>query len=332
MFKIKRFKLIFFLTIVMLLLLSMTSFAQLVFRMPHSHSGDTPTTLGLYYFADRIEELTDGEIKIEVFIGGVLGSEVETMEQLLEGTIEMNRVSATRLGEFNPIMDIFSVPYLFRNEKHCLNVIHGDVGRELAVTCENYGVKLLTYFYTGSRSIYNTVRPINTPDDLEGLKIRVMGSKLMLDTMRILGASPTTTAYAEVYTALQTGVIDGGENPPASVVDMSFYEVADYYSLNEHFAIPDVIVISKEVWDELTPIHKAIFLRVSRETEKYVQELVTTVLKEALEIIAESGTKVNTITDENKALFIEKVAPIHEELKEKGTFAGYIDRIQFVTD
>jgi tripartite ATP-independent transporter DctP family solute receptor len=308
----------------------MTSFAQMVFRMPHSHSGDTPTTLGLYYFADRIEELTDGEIKIEVFIGGVLGSEVETMEQLLEGTIEMNRVSATRLGEFSPIMDIFSVPYLFRNEEHCLNVIHGDVGRELAATCENYGVKLLTYFYTGSRSIYNTVRPINTPDDLKGLKIRVMGSKLMLDTMRILGASPTTTAYAEVYTALQTGVIDGGENPPASVVDMSFYEVADYYSLNEHFTIPDVIVISKEVWDELEPMHKAIFLRVSRETEKYVQELVTTALKEALEIIEESGTKVNTITDENKALFIEKVAPIHEELKEKGTFGGYIERIQSV--
>lgn len=330
MFKFKRFKLTFFLTIIMLLLLSMTSFAQMVFRMPHSHSGDTPTTLGLYYFADRIEELTDGEIKIEVFIGGVLGSEVETMEQLLEGTIEMNRVSATRLGEFSPIMDIFSVPYLFRNEEHCLNVIHGDVGRELAATCENYGVKLLTYFYTGSRSIYNTVRPINTPDDLKGLKIRVMGSKLMLDTMRILGASPTTTAYAEVYTALQTGVIDGGENPPASVVDMSFYEVADYYSLNEHFTIPDVIVISKEVWDELEPMHKAIFLRVSRETEKYVQELVTTALKEALEIIEESGTKVNTITDENKALFIEKVAPIHEELKEKGTFGGYIERIQSV--
>ncbi len=328
MFKFKRFKLTFFLTIVFFLLLSMTVLAQMEFKVATNHAGNTPATLGLYYFADRIEELTDGEIKIEVFIGGVLGSEVETMEQLLEGTIEMNRVSATRLGRFNPIMDVFSVPYLFRNEEHCLNVIHGDVGRELAVTCENYGVKLLTYFYTGSRSIYNTVRPINTPEDLKGLKIRVMGSELMLNTMKILGASPTTTAYAEVYTALQTGVIDGGENPPASVVDMSFYEVADYYSLNEHFAIPDVIVISKEVWDELTPIHKAIFLRVSRETEKYVQELVTTALKEALEIIIESGTKVNTITDENKALFIEKVAPLHKELK--GTFGGYIERIQSV--
>ena len=332
MFKFKSFRLTFFLIIIMLLLLSMTCFAEMVFRLPHDHSGETPTTLGLYYFADRIEELTDGEIKIEVFIGGVLGSEVETMEQLLEGTIEMNRVSATRLGEFNPMMDIFSIPYLFRNEQHFLNVIRGDVGRELAATCENYGVKLLSYFYTGSRSIYNTVRPINTPDDLKGLKIRVMSSELMLNTMRVLGASPTTTAYSEVYTALQTGVIDGGENPPASVVDMSFYEVADYYSLNEHFTIPDVIVISKKVWDELEPMHKAIFLRVSRETEEYVQELVTTALKEALEIIEESGTKVNTITDENKALFIEKVAPIHEELKEKGTFGGYIDRIQSVTD
>jgi len=310
----------------------MTSGAQKVFRMPHDHAGETPTTLGLYYFADRIEELTDGEIKIEVFIGGVLGSEVETMEQLLEGTIEMNRISATRLGEFNPIMDIFSIPYLFRNEQHFLNVVHGDVGRELAATCENHGVKLLSYFYTGSRSIYNKVRPINRPEDLEGLKIRVMGSELMIETMKALGASPTTTAYSEVYSALQTGVIDGAENPPASVVDMSFYEVADYYSLNEHFTIPDVIVMSKEIWDELEPMHKAIFLRVARETELYVQELVTQALKDSLEIIEESGTKVNTLSDENKALFIEKVKPIHEELKASGIFGGYIERIQSVSE
>ena len=332
MFKFKRFKLTFVLTIIMLLLLSMTSGAQKVFRMAHNHSGETPTTLGCYYFADRVEELTDGEIKIEVFIGGVLGSEVETMEQLLEGTIEMNRISATRLGEFNPIMDIFSIPYLFRNEQHFLNVVHGDVGRELAATCENHGVKLLSYFYTGSRSIYNKVRPINRPEDLEGLKIRVMGSELMIETMKALGASPTTTAYSEVYSALQTGVIDGAENPPASVVDMSFYEVADYYSLNEHFTIPDVIVMSKEIWDELEPMHKAIFLRVARETELYVQELVTQAIKDSLEIIEESGTKVNTLSDENKALFIEKVKPIHEELKASGIFGGYIERIQSVSE
>jgi len=333
MFKFKRLRLAFVLTIVMLLLLSMTSGAQKVFKLPHSHSGETPTTLGCYYFADRIEELTDGEIKIEVFIGGVLGSEMETMEQLLEGTIEMNRVSATNLGEsVAPMMDIFGIPYLFKNEQHFLNVIHGDIGRELAATCENYGVKLLTYFYTGSRSVYNKVRPINTPDDLKGLKIRVMGSELMINTMKALGASPTTTAYSEVYSALQTGVIDGGENPPASVVDMSFYEVADYYSLNEHFTIPDVIVMSKEVWDDLEPLHKAIFLRVARETEIYVHELVTKALKESLEIIEESGTKVNTVSDENKALFIEKVKPIHEELKAKGTFCGYIERIQSIAE
>jgi TRAP-type C4-dicarboxylate transport system substrate-binding protein len=131
---------------------------------------------------------------------------------------------------------------------------------------------------------------------------------------------------------LQTGVIDGGENPPASVVDMSFYEVADYYSLNEHFTIPDLIVMSKEVWDDLEPVHKAIFLRVARETEMYVHELVTKALKESLEIIEESGTKVNTVSDENKALFIEKVKPIHEELKASGTFGGYIERIQSIAD
>jgi tripartite ATP-independent transporter DctP family solute receptor len=332
MFKTKRFKLTFILIITILLLMPMTIGAEKVFRMAHNHSGETPTTLGCYYFADRVEELTDGEIKIEVFIGGVLGSELETMEQLLEGTIEMNRVSPINLGEFAPMMGIFGVPYLFKNEQHFLDVAHGDIGRELAATCENYGVKLLSYFYTGSRSIYNRVRPINRPEDLKGLKIRVMGSELMIETMKVLGASPTTTAYSEVYSALQTGVIDGGENPPASVVDMSFYEVADYYSLNEHFTIPDLIVMSKEVWDDLEPVHKAIFLRVARETEIYVHELVVEALQESLDFIAESGVKVNTVSDENKTLFIEKVKPIHEELKASGTFGGYIERIQSIAD
>jgi tripartite ATP-independent transporter DctP family solute receptor len=330
MFKPRSFKLTVILIIAILLLMPMTIGAEKVFKMPHSHSGETPTTLGCYYFADRVEELTNGEIKIEVFIGGVLGSEVETMEQMLEGTIEMNRVSATNLAEFAPMMDIFSIPYLFKNEQHFLDVVHGDIGQELGVTCENQGVKVLSYFYTGSRSIYNRVRPINKPEDLEGLKIRVMGSELMINTMKALGASPTTTAYSEVYSALQTGVIDGGENPPASVVDMSFYEVADYYSLNEHFTIPDMIIMSKEVWDELEPLHKAIFLRVARETEIYVHELVVEALQESLEFIEESGVKVNTVSDENKALFIEKVAPIHEEIKASGTFGGYIERIQSI--
>jgi tripartite ATP-independent transporter DctP family solute receptor len=332
MFKSKSIKLTFILIIAILLLMPMTIGAEKVFRMAHNHSGETPTTLGCYHFADRVEELTDGEIKIEVFIGGVLGSEMETMEQLLEGTIEMNRVSPINLGEFAPMMGIFGVPYLFKNEQHFLDVVHGDIGRELAASCENYGVKLLSYFYTGSRSIYNKVRPINKPEDLEGLKIRVMGSELMIETMKALGASPTTTAYSEVYSALQTGVIDGGENPPASVVDMSFYEVSNYYSLNEHFTIPDLIVMSKEAWDDLEPLHKAIFLRVARETEIYVHELVVEALQESLDFIEESGVKVNTVSDENKTLFIEKVKPIHEELKASGTFGGYIERIQSIAD
>jgi tripartite ATP-independent transporter DctP family solute receptor len=328
MFKFKRFKLTFVLTIVMLVLLSMTVFAQTEFRVATNHTGDTPATKGLYYFRDRIAELTDGEIQLKVYTGAVLGSEVETIEQTIGGAIEMNRVCTAHLSAFNPIMDIFSIPFLFKNKEHYLNVINGQIGQELAATCENSGFKLLVWVDGGARSFYNNERPINHPDDIKGLKIRVMTSDIMLRTIRMLDASPTTTAYAEVYSALQTGVIDGAENSPISVYDMSHYEVAKYFSLDEHMMIPDVIIISLDVWNKLDPLHKAYFLRVSEETQKYIQEEWAKTERVSLEKIKESGTEVNTISDENKALFIEKLAPLHEELK--GTFGGYIDRIQSV--
>ncbi len=328
MFKFKRFKLTFFLTIVFFLLLSITVLAQMEFKVATNHAGNTPATLGLYYFADRIEELTDGEIKINVHIGGVLGTEVETMEQLAAGALELNRVCTAHLSVFNPLMDIFSIPYLFKDQEHYLNVIYGGVGRELAATCENSGMKFLVWIYAGARSFFNNVRPINTPDDLEGLKIRVMASDIMLKTISTLGGSPTAMTYSEVYSALQTGVIDGAENSPISLDDKSFYEVVDYYSLDEHMMIPDVIVMNLEDWNELEPLHKAIFLRVSEETQQYILEEWMAREEKSLEKIKEEGTIVNTITAENKALFIEKVAPLHKELK--GTFGGYIERIQSV--
>jgi len=311
----------------MLLLLSMTCFAEMEFKVATNHAGNTPATKGLYYFADRIEELTDGEIKISVHTGGVLGTEVETMEQLTAGALELNRVCTAHLSVFNPLMDIFSIPYLFRNQEHYLNVIFGGVGRELAATCENSGMKFLVWIYAGARSFFNNVRPINTPDDLEGLKIRVMASDIMLKTISTLGGSPTAMTYSEVYSALQTGVIDGAENSPISMDDKSFYEVVKYFSLDEHMMIPDVVVMNLEDWNKLEPLHKAIFLRVSEETQQYILEEWMAREDKSLETIKD-GAIVNTITEENKALFIEKVAPLHEELK--GTFGGYIERIQSV--
>jgi tripartite ATP-independent transporter DctP family solute receptor len=330
MLKFKRIKLTILLTVILSLLLSMPVLAQIEMRVATNHAGDTPATKGLYYFRDRIAELTEGEIQISVHTGGTLGTEVETMEQLQSGALELNRVCTAHLSVFNPLMDIFSIPFLFRDQEHYLNVIFGGIGRELAATCENSNFKFLVWIYAGSRSFFNNVRPINTPDDLEGLKIRVMASEIMLETIRTLGASPTATAYAEVYSALQTGIIDGAENSPPSVYDMSHYEVAKYYSLDEHMMIPDVIVMNLDEWNKLEPVHKAIFLRVSEETQQYILEEWMKVEEEALEKIKESGTEVNTITDENKLLFIEKVAPLHDKLR--GTFAGYIDRMMSVAD
>jgi len=330
MIKARNLRLMILLSFIIVMLLSMTVLAGTVFKVATNHSGLTPATKGLYYFNDRISELTNGEIKLKIYEGAVLGDEVEEIEQCLAGTIEMTRVCTGHLCNFTPMLDIFSVPYLFKNKEQYLKVINGQIGRELAATCENSGYKLLVWVDGGSRSFYNNVRPINTPEDLKGLKIRVMSSDVMLQSIKALGASPTTTSYSEVYSALQTGVIDGAENSPICVDDMKHYEVCKYYSLDEHMMIPDTIIINLDAWNSLTSIQKAAFLQVSEETQKYIQKEWTIREKISLDAIKESGTAVNAITDENKKLFIEKVEFLQEKLDK--TFSGYIERIKSLTD
>ncbi|NQT67474.1 MAG: TRAP transporter substrate-binding protein [Actinobacteria bacterium] len=294
-------------------------------RLASDQPVTAPGEKGFSFFADRIKEETNGQITITLYPNAVLGSGDECVEQAQAGVLEMAKSSCANLGKFIPIMDIFSIPYLFRDKDHYWKVLDGEVGSEIADYTEEAGMKLLFWVDAGARSFYNNVRPIHTPDDLKGLKIRVMGSDIMIKTMEAFGASPTTTAFSEVYSALQTGVIDGAENNPPSVDKMKHNEVAKYYSLDEHMMIPDTLVISLDVWNKLTKEQQDIFIKVSKETQEFVKKEWAKQEVEGLKRISVT-TKINLIPD--KSAFIEAVKPLQESLSPK--FEGYIEKIQAV--
>ncbi len=323
----KKYSIYIAFLLTLLIFFSSVGVAQNVINM--RLSSDQPETApgekGFKFFADRIAEETNGQIKITLYPNAVLGDLGETIEQVQSGVLELSKTSCGWLSNFVPMVDIFSIPYLFRDKDHYWSILEGEVGKEIARYTEEAGLKLLFWVDAGARSFYNNVRPIYTPDDLKGLKIRVMGSEIMIKTMEAFGASPTTTAFSEVYTAIQTGVIDGAENNPPSVDRMRHSEVAKYFSLDEHMMIPDNLVISLNVWNKLSKEHQDIFLKVSKEAQEFVKEEWARQEKEALERISKT-MEINEIPD--KTPFIEKVKHLQAELAPK--FEGYIEKIQAV--
>ncbi len=294
-------------------------------RISTNHPDTTPVGKGLALFAKRVAELTNGSVTGEVFYSSVLGSEREVMEQVKVGAIDATHISAGFLSAFVPIVDVFNVPYIFRSGEHFWKVLNGPVGTEITAEIDKAGYKFLYWEEAGARSFYNNVRPITKPSDVTGLKIRVMGSPVMLDTMKALGANPTTTAFAEVYNALQTGVIDGAENNSISVSSMKHNEVAKYYSLNEHMRIPDLVVMSQATWNKFSDAEKQAVQAAAKEAQAFTiaewgrQE-------DAAYAIIRKTTAINEIPD--KSVWIDAAAPLHKQLSPK--FGGLLEKIKAV--
>ncbi len=223
-------------------------FAQakpIVLRLAETHPQDYPTTKGDYEFARLVKERSGGRIQIEVYYGSQLGQEKAVIEQVQFGAIDMTRVSISPVASFVPKLNAFQMPYLYRDEAHQWKVLKGDIGKSLLASLEPFGFIGLGWFEAGSRNFYNSKRPINKPEDLKGLKIRVQESELMMGLVSAFGAVPTPMAYGEVYSALQTGVVDGAENNWPSYFSTSHYEVAKYFCLDEHTRVPEIIIGSK---------------------------------------------------------------------------------------
>lgn len=290
-------------------------------RLAEVHPEGYPTTEADREFARLVEERTDGRYKIEVYPGGILGDEKSVTEQIQFGALEFGRLSLSPITEFEESLNMLMLPYLYRDREHMFNVVDGPIGDNLLVNLEeNSGLVGLAWFDAGARSFYNTEREIHSPDDMKGLKIRVQETELMMDLISALGASPVSLAYGDVYSALQTGVIDGAENNFPSYESTHHYEVAKYFTLDEHTRVPELILTSNLVMDKLSDADKVIFKEAAREAAILERELWAEYEKKSEEIIIEAGN-IMTRLDSN-AEFQEKVMPLYDKFG-----AGYEDLI-----
>jgi tripartite ATP-independent transporter DctP family solute receptor len=285
---------------------------KIVLRAADVHPLGYPTTEGLRFMAKQLERESGGRITMQIHPASQLGAEKETIEMTKLGTLDINRVSAAPLAEFCKELGVYSLPYLFRDSEHQWKVLGGPIGRDILDKLSGYGFVGLCYYDSGARSFYNSRRPIRTPADLRGLKIRVQKNKIMIDCVEALGASATPMSFEEVYSALQTGVIDGAENNPPSYLSESHYEVAKYYSLDEHTRIPEVVIASAKTWERLSPEDRALVKKAAEASVAEQRRLWDEYTQDAMAKLGKARVKINV---PDKAPFRESTRKVYQRYR-----------------
>lgn len=266
------------------------------FRLAETHPADYPTTLGDKKFAELVSEKSGGRIKIDVFPSAQLGEEKAVIEQVQLGAIEFVRVSSGALAGFNKDYGVFSLPYIFDSQEHMWSFLNGEDGQKLLDSLELSKMKGLSYFDPGSRSFY-TKDPVTKLEDLKGKKIRVIQNEVNVDIMNALGVSATPMAYGEVFSALQTGVIDGAENNYPSYFSSRHYEVAKNYLVDQHQRVPEVLLISTATWNKLSPEDQQILKEAAMEAVPYQIEEWNKYVKESEEKVVAAGSVITKVED-----------------------------------
>ncbi|MBE3638206.1 TRAP transporter substrate-binding protein [Mangrovicoccus algicola] len=295
-------------------------------RSSDTHPDGYPTVIAVQEMGKLLEERTDGRLCIEVFPSAQLGEEKDTIEQTQFGVIDMLRVS---MGPFNNIIEetqVVSLPYIFRSVDHMHKVMDGPIGDEILEAFSDHDLVGLAFYDGGSRSFYNSEKPITSMEDLAGMKFRVMQSDIFVDMVSALGANATPLPYGEVYSSIQTGVIDGAENNWPSYESSGHFEVAKYYTLDEHLIVPEVLVMSKSTWDGLSAEDQEIVRQAAKDSVPMMRELWAEREKESEAKVIEAGAEV--VTDIDKTPFIEAMKPVYEKHVTSDTLKDLVERIQ----
>lgn len=297
-----------------------------VLKLGHGLDASHSVHLAMEFMAEQVAEESQGRMRIDIYPSQQLGSERELLELLQIGSVDITKVSSSVIEGFEPVYKVFSVPFLFEDEEHRFKVFDGQIGRELLEAGENIRLMGLTYYDAGTRSFYVRDRPINHPDDLQGLKIRVQESPASIQMVNMLGGSATPISWGELYTALQQGIVDGAENNPPSFHLSRHYEVSNYYSLNEHTAVPDILFISLQTWERLSEEERAIIQNAAEESAIYQRELWREATRVAMESVEEAGIEINY---PDKEPFIERLRPMYVQYAEEDDrLKQYIEQIQ----
>lgn len=286
-------------------------------RLAHVLDTNSPVHKAMAHLGDRLETLSGGKMKVMLYPGGQLGNERECLELLQLGSLDIAKVSSAVVENFVPAMGVYSLPYLFRDEQHYWQVFNGDIGREILLQGEPYWLRGLCYYDAGFRSFFLRDRNVETPNDLEGLKIRVMRSNLSIRTINLLGGNATPLAFSELYSALQQGVVDGAENNPPNFYQKRFYELSQYFVLDEHSAPPDVLMMSTHSWKKLSHQEQQWLEQAIKESVEFQRKLWREMTEAALKSVSEAGVK---IVRPDKSAFFDSVQPIYQDLQ--GTDLG----------
>ena len=300
----------------------------IVLKAADTHADGYPTVEAVEHVGELLSNWTNGRIQVKMFAGRQLGEEKDTIEQTIAGAIELNRVNLAPLNGIIPETAIPALPYIFRSIDHMHKVMDGEIGAEILAAMEKHGMVGLVFYDSGARSFYNSKRPINSPADMKGMKIRVQNSDLFVATMEALGANATPMEFGQVYEALKTGVIDGAENNWPSYESTRHFEVANHYTLDQHSLSPEVLVISKIAWDKLSATDKQLVRKAAALSVPVMRELWNARVISSKEKVIANGNMV--IDSVDKQPFIDAMKPVYERFAGTDALQALVTRIQDV--
>jgi tripartite ATP-independent transporter DctP family solute receptor len=305
--------------------LTLDSLMAREFRAADIQEESYPTVQALLYMDQLVEERTGGRQRIRVFHSRQLGEESQTIEQTRVGAIDLNRINVAAIGDVAPVLSILAQPFLFRSIDHLYKVIDGPIGDDILSAIEPNGFIGLTFYDSGARSIYTRAPPVRTLADMKGLRIRVQQSDIIVRMMKALGAEPVVLPYGQVLTALSAHLVDGAENNWPSYVTTGHYKVAQYYTVTEHTMGPEVLVMSRRAWDELSDADRTIFRTAARDSSRFMRAQWQSWEDRSRKEAAEAG--VTIIDDFDRAGFEAATQPLRDEIRADPRFKPFIDRI-----
>lgn len=278
---------------------------------------DHPQGQALNRFKEIVEEKSGGRIQVRPYFSAQLGDDLKMTEALQAGVQEVTIPSTSPLVGIVPEFGIFDLPFVFDEEEEADAVLDGALGQKILDKLPEHGLVGLTYWENGYRNLTNSRRPVKRAEDFRGLKIRTMQTDVHLDAFKALGSNPTPMPFSEVFTALESGTVDGQENPLATIVSNKFYEVQDYLSLTKHVYTPFVFLVSKSFWDRLSPEDQQLIREAAIEAGKYERELNRKVNAESLEELKKQGIKINEVSPEERERMKQIIQPVIEKYRKK---------------
>jgi tripartite ATP-independent transporter DctP family solute receptor len=303
---------------------------KMVLKASDVHPAGYPTVVAVENLGKKLDAATNGRISVQMYPSMQLGGEKEAVEQAQVGAIAFARVSVGALGPVIDDLNVFNLPYVFRNTTRMQHVIDGPIGQELLekVTSSGKGLIGLCWMDAGARNFYNTKKPIKTMADLKGMKVRVMGNPMFVDMANSMGGNGVAMGYDQVFSALQTGVVDGAENNPPSFVFDNHYQVAKFYTVDEHLIVPEMLVFSKKAFDAMSKEDQALLIKFSKEAQQEERKLWEVYEQQAMDKAKAAGIQIIQVSAADKKAFQDAVKPVWDKYGPK--YEAMVKRIQDV--